>query len=157
MNFNQKNGKFLPLHGMTNTPTWKTWRLMKRKCYEKTFAAYPDYGAKGIIVCDRWLESFQNFFDDMGERPTGMTIDRIDSKKGYDVGNCRWATNKTQGENKSSTKWITFNGEKFCISDWASKIGITPQGLWLRIYKYHWTIEEALTLKPDQTQKRHKK
>lgn len=77
------------------TPTYGTWASMKRRCR-------PDghYGRKGITVCERWSKSFANFLSDMGERPDGTTIDRIDNARGYEPGNCRWATHEQQVANK---------------------------------------------------------
>lgn len=140
-----KDGKIKSTHEMTATPTWNSWRMMRRRCYEKTLFAYCFYGGKGISVCERWRESFENFLSDMGERPDGLTLDRIDSSGNYEPSNCRWSTAKVQGNNKSSTKFITFNGETLCVNDWANRLDMTVQSLWYRLYKYHWSIEDALT------------
>ena len=84
-------------HGMTGTPTWKIWMGMKGRCYQKSHNMYPDYGGSGITVCDRWLDSFENFLEDMGERPEGMSINRIRGAKIYSPETCEWATNSVQG------------------------------------------------------------
>jgi hypothetical protein len=85
---------------MSYTVTYRTWISMKRRCYYATHRDYQWYGARGIRVCDRWLESFENFFADMGERPRGMSIDRIDNDGDYKPGNCRWADAYTQNGNR---------------------------------------------------------
>lgn len=82
------------------TPTYVTWGAMRNRCHNPKHSAYERYGAKGIHVCDEWRYSYPTFLADMGERPKGMTLDRIDSSKGYTKSNCRWATSTEQYENK---------------------------------------------------------
>lgn len=82
-------------HGMSGTPIYCMWKNMRQRCKNKKHAAYFWYGKKGISVCDRW-EKFENFLEDMGERPEGMSIDRVDSNSDYKPSNCLWATRKQQ-------------------------------------------------------------
>lgn len=82
-----------------NSPTYNTWISMRRRCTEVNNKAYAAYGESGITVCSRWINSFENFYEDMGERPEGMTLDRIDGTKGYFPENCRWATYTLQAIN----------------------------------------------------------
>ena len=84
----------------SNTSTWRSWKSMKQRCYLKTMHSYKYYGGRGIKVCDRWLESFANFASDMGERPEGTTLDRIDSNGDYTPENCRWSDIHTQNTNR---------------------------------------------------------
>lgn len=81
-------------------PLYRVYNGMKTRCYNENHEGYYWYGAKGIKVCDRWLQSFWNFVEDMGERPKGTTLDRIKGNKGYEPGNCRWATPKEQAQNR---------------------------------------------------------
>jgi hypothetical protein len=93
------------VHGMKGTPEWKTWMGMKQRCFNPTSHRYPDYGARGITVCDRWLHDFGAFYSDMGPRPTAKhSIDRINNDGNYEPGNCRWATTVEQRANRRPIK-----------------------------------------------------
>lgn len=87
------------VHGQSRTPTWYTWSNMVARCTKDYKPEYPYYGARGITVCERWLE-FENFLADMGERPEGLTLDRIENDGNYEPGNCRWATKSEQARNR---------------------------------------------------------
>lgn len=90
-------------HGQTETPTYKSWEAMKRRCLNTNQPAYAKYGGRGITVCTKWLK-FENFLKDMGERPKGMTLDRINNDGNYEPANCRWASAETQARNKGVRK-----------------------------------------------------
>lgn len=109
---------------------------------------YRHYGARGITVDPRW-ENFQNFLADMGERPEGMTLDRIDPDKGYSLDNCRWADWDTQVINRRSTKhFATYEGRTQTLADWSKETGISYSTLRHRIANRGWSAERALTTPP---------
>lgn len=87
-------------HGMHGTSTWQSWISMRNRCYNKNQKGYADYGAKGVVVCERWRNSFVDFIVDMGKRPEGMTLDRINPFGNYEPSNCRWATPLMQSNNR---------------------------------------------------------
>lgn len=89
----------LNTHGLTNTPTYYTWRSMKHRCMKQDNHNYKGYGGRGIIICERWL-NFKNFLEDMGPKPEGMQIDRINNDGNYEPGNCRWVTPKENSNNR---------------------------------------------------------
>lgn len=129
--------------------TYKSWDAMLQRCLNPSSQSYKYYGARGITVCDRWNPSaggsFENFISDMGERQKGMSIDRIDTSKGYDPSNCRWATMKQQASNRSNTIMLTLGERTQSITEWAEETGIPYATLSHRIRVYGWTHERALT------------
>lgn len=129
-------------HGLSATPTFRIWCDMRRRCTNAKRRAFRRYGGRGIRVCDRWLK-FENFVEDMGLRPRGMSLDRIDNNGNYEPSNCRWATRKQQTLNSPTTRWIEFGGERLCLTDWARKLGMTESGLHFRLK--NWPMEKALT------------
>lgn len=106
-------------HGYSKTKLYGTWSDMKKRCYDKNTNNYHDYGGRGIVVCDRWLESFKNFLEDMGEKPgKEYSIDRIDVDGDYCLENCRWATVDVQNRNRRTNFFIEYKGERKCLTDW---------------------------------------
>jgi hypothetical protein len=110
-------------HGAVGTPTYETWQGMKARCLNPNTTAYKNYGGRGITLCQEWL-SFEQFIADMGERPDGHTLERIDNSKGYNKENCRWATYAEQNRNTRQNKFLTKNGKTMCMRDWAKETGI---------------------------------
>ena len=112
-------------NGMSKTPEYKAWYNMKDRCFNPNHKCYSDYGGRGIKICDRWKNSFQNFFLDMGSRPTAKhSLDRIDNNADYFPKNCRWATKAEQVNNKRNNKpLITIGNETWTIVQWANKMG----------------------------------
>lgn len=140
---NDKIAKAMTKHGKAATPEYKSWEGMKSRCNSPTNRAYQNYGARGITVCERWTK-FENFFADMGPRPHGTSIDRIDVNGNYEPSNCRWATNLEQRRNKRNNRKLTFNGESLCITEWAQRTGLKRRTIEARL-TYGWSVEDALT------------
>lgn len=142
-------GKLLKLYTHLNYPSeYISWCGMKKRCYQKTHDSYYRYGAKGIEVCDRWLESFENFIIDMGVKPTlKHTIDRIDNNKNYCKENCKWSTSAQQSQNKSSNHYLTYNNETKTISEWAQILKINRSTLYYKLYKKRLSLNEIVKTK----------
>jgi len=121
-----------------------TWRNMLSRCYNPKATGYQWYGGNGITVCDSWRNDFYSFLEDMGERPIGKSLDRINYQFGYTKDNCRWATYREQGNNTSANIFIEFNNQCHSISEWARRINIKTNTLQYRLYR-GWSIERALT------------
>jgi len=113
---------FKPTHGMAKTRIHKIWSGMIDRC-ESQYKDKQNYYDRGISVCERW-KIFENFYDDMGEAPIGMSIDRIDVNGNYSPENCRWASAKTQQNNRTNTRYLNINGEKVPLMEFADKIGV---------------------------------
>lgn len=122
----------------------KTWENMIARCYYPKHRSYWAYGAKGVTVCAQWRESFEQFVRDMGRRPVGCTIDRIDSSGDYTPENCRWATMAMQANNKRSNRLLTHDGQTMTVSQWAQHVGIKVPTLFARL-KLGWSVHRALT------------
>ena len=103
----------------SNIPTHESWRGMIERCKNPLHRQWAYYGGRGIKVCDRWAESFKAFREDMGERPSGTTIDRINNDQGYEPGNCRWATFRQQRLNQKRTRRLEAFGESKTIIEWS--------------------------------------
>ena len=130
-------------HGMTGHPLYRVWATMIMRCNNKNDASFHKYGARGITVCDRWRKSFSAFYADMGERPAGHSIERIDNDGPYSPENCRWATPKEQAANRRNEKPITHNGMTMSLRQWAIKVGIHRGTLLYRLRRM--TFEDAIT------------
>lgn len=129
---------------MASSPVHIVWKGMIARCTNRNDPKYADYGGRGIKVCKRWRR-FEYFYADMGDRPKGMTLDRVDNAKGYSPGNCRWATLKEQGNNRRSTLKIERKGEVKSLKEWCEFEGLPYKTVHRRININDWDLERALT------------
>lgn len=116
-------------HGMTringvSTPTYVSWQRMKNRCLNPAAIDYPRYGGRGIVICDRWLHSFENFLADMGLRPDGLQLDRIDNEGNYEPTNCRWISKRGNARNRSSNVLLTVDGVTKTATEWGEETGL---------------------------------
>lgn len=137
-------------NGEYNSPEYTAWANMITRCYNPKYNEFHRYGGRGIKVCERWLNDFNNFLEDMGPRPDlgcRVSLDRIDPDGDYCPENCRWATQKQQMRNYSCNRWLTdSDGETLCIKDMAAKHGIKRTTLQMRLDVYGWSLDDALSI-----------
>ncbi len=142
-------------HGLSSSPSYRIWSAMKTRCSNPNFVAYAEYGGRGISVCQRWDESFLNFLEDMGERPTPIhTVERNDTNGDYEPSNCRWATPAEQANNKRNNRRIEIEGEIRTLAQWANHVGINESSMRARLAK---GITGAQLLTPPSTQHKRRK
>jgi hypothetical protein len=131
-------------HGASTTQAYKGWAAMKDRCLNPNNTHYSDYGGRGITVCQRWVDSYENFLADMGPRQPGMTLDRHPDPNGnYEPGNCRWASRKQQQRNRRNTVMLTVDGVTKSLYDWCDELGLRVNTVVSRI-KRGWDHKRAL-------------
>lgn len=141
------NGRASVIHGMYGTPTYLSWQSMRARCLNPNAISYPRYGGRGITVDQRWA-GFEQFYADMGVRPDGTSLDRLDSNGPYNPSNCRWATAKEQARNKRTNRLLTYRGVTLAACEWAERAGINRNTLYARLRK-GWSVERALSTGAD--------
>lgn len=133
--------------GRRTSRTLKSYRHAKSRCMNPNDPKYPVYGGRGVTMCQRWVDSFEEFLADMGECPPGLTLDRIDVNGNYEPRNCRWATAATQVRNKTTNVFVEHQGETMILKDFAARIGVNYKSLHARIkYRGQTAHEAALSL-----------
>ncbi len=150
----QSCGCIKNIHNKSGSPVYVAWNNMIQRCYNKNSHNYYNYGKCGIIVCKRWHQ-FKNFYEDMGDKPDKLSLDRIKNELNYSCGhceeclqngwkfNCRWATQKIQARNMSTNRLIKYNGEIHCLQEWSEIINIPANTLAMRLDR--WSLEKAFT------------
>lgn len=135
-------------HGMSETVEYRTWAGIKKRRLNTRCADYPNYGGRGITVCDRWKNSFENFYEDMGPRPHDTTIDRVDFNGNYCPENCRWATQSEQYANRRRSSRcienLTYNGQSRTVTEWAVHLGWNNDTIIKRLRR-GWSVEDTLS------------
>lgn len=140
--FNSLNNK---KHGFRDTPTYVSWASMLNRCRNKKSPSYRNYGGRGITYCKTW-SNFENFLKDMGERPLGQSLDRIDVNGDYCLENCRWATPFEQARNRTNSKFVTMGKESKLLLEWCEEYKISEKTVRSRI-KRGWGVERAIKQK----------
>lgn len=125
------------------SPTYRSWHMMKQRALNPKDPNAHHYSGRGITVCKRWLK-FENFLADMGERPPGTCLDRIDNDKGYRPGNCRWVSQAEQTRNRRNNVFIEHKGRRQTVQEWSQELGIAFTTLRMRM-KAGWPVERILS------------
>lgn len=138
-------------HGKKHTRLYHIWTGIKQRCLNQNTKDYLRYGGRGISICEEWKDNFQAFYDwaIVHGYQDDLSIDRINNDKGYCPENCRWISNKAQANNRRANHQITHNGETHTITEWSEITGIERCTILWRL-KAGWSVEKALTLKPDK-------
>ena len=132
------------------TPEYNSWQKMIQRCANPEDPSYPNYGGRGIRVCDRWQSSFVAFLSDMGRRPSArMTLERKDTNGNYEPDNCCWATRREQNINQRRSIYLTLGGERLHLTEWAERLGVQPKTLRARL-RSGWCDERVLTTPVDK-------
>lgn len=139
-------------HGMEGSATYYSWDNMVQRCTNPRRKEFNSYGGRGITICDQWLNSFEAFLADMGERPIGYSLDRIDNSKGYEPGNCRWADRKIQQRNTRQNRILAIDGISLCVSAWAEQPGASKDATIRSRLRKGWTEREAVFGKEEKSE-----
>lgn len=135
----------LKTHGFGKTAEYSIWKGIKNRCLNPSTQGYRKYGARGITICDQWRDSFVEFLDHIGPRPSPFhSVDRIDNNRGYEPGNVRWATMVEQNRNRRDNVLLTFDGETMTMAEWADQVGISAKVIQIRLRSLGWDVERAL-------------
>lgn len=137
---NKTHGQSVPEH---RTAAYRSWECMKSRCRNPSDPSYKDYGARGVVYADDW-ESFDVFFKDMGERPRGKTLNRINNAQGYNKTNCEWATVKIQQRNKRNNRMVLFKEKEITLVELSEITGVPYQRLHERIVRRGWSVDDAI-------------
>lgn len=141
-------------HGRSGTPIYRVYYAMVQRCTDAKARSYPRYGGRGIRVCERWLESFDAFLADVGDRPSPLhEIERIDNDGHYEPGNVTWATRTQQQRNTSRNRVVEADGRRMTLVEWSEATGIERTVISARLDRLGWSTERAVS-EPVQSQRR---
>lgn len=124
------------------TPTYQSWQAMRQRCGNPNHTHYANYGGRGISFCPRW-NIYALFLKDMGERPDGASLDRIDNSLGYSKTNCQWSTRTTQNRNNAQNRTITFAGHTKCLGEWCELLNLNYARVYARLFRLNWSVTDA--------------
>lgn len=141
-------------HGMSGTATYRVWKSMRERCYSPAHKNYADYGGRGIGICERWAQDYRNFFADMGERPAGKTIERLDVNGNYNPDNCVWADATVQSRNRRSARIVNVQGRDMCVSEASELYGLCARTVGHRLSQ-GWDVMAALQTPVRRKASRH--
>jgi hypothetical protein len=133
-------------HGMKGTPEYTAWAAMKGRCSNPNYENYPNYGGRGITVCKEWDDSFEAFYADVGPRPEGHSLDRIDVNGNYEKNNVKWSCSEEQCNNRTNARYLTHDGRTQTIAQWSKETGVTYQTIHNRLER-GWSAANALSTK----------
>jgi hypothetical protein len=154
---NEITKKLFTIHGHNRknkrSRTYSSWNSMIQRCTNAKCKEYKNYGGRKIKICKRWLK-FENFLEDVGERPKGLTLDRIDNNDDYKPNNWKWSNKKEQNRNKRNSNILLFKNKNQYLVDLAKEYKINPGALWNRIYILGWSIDKALITPVKKLRKR---
>jgi hypothetical protein len=129
--------------GYKSIPEYRIWSSAKERCTNPSSARYKDYGGRGIVMCKKWLTSFENFYSDLGPRPSrSHTLDRKNNNKGYSKSNCRWATRSEQANNTRVNRMVVFNNKEQTLMEWSIELGFEYKVVGARL-RLGWSVQEA--------------
>lgn len=132
-------------HGKSQTKEYRCYAEIKKRCKPGSEARFPDYSGRGIRVCQRWLESFDNFLADMGAKPTEKySIERVDVNGNYEPSNCIWLLNTLQAQNTRKSRYLTYKGETKLLKFWADEVGLKARTLHSRVFRQGMSVQEAI-------------
>lgn len=130
-------------HGKSGSPIYAIWRSMMQRCYDKNSHAYSRYGGRGINVCNKW-QTFEGFYEDMGDKPKGKSLERLDNNGDYSPENVIWADIKQQNNNRRTNVFLEHNGKKQTMQQWCDELNLRIGTVWARINR-GWDVSRALT------------
>ena len=142
-----KGNKLLVTHNMSQTRQYNTWNHMMSRCYREKDCSYKYYGNRGISVVKKW-HTFIGFWEDMGNSYSNeLSLERVDVDKNYCKANCKWIPTNDQPKNKTTTIYVNYNGKKRRLKGVCDKLGIPYMRVYLRIFRYKWSVEKAINKK----------
>lgn len=133
----------LRTHGKRNAAIYAIWNNMMSRCHNPKDKAFSNYGGRGIAVCDEW-HTFEGFYADMGDKPEGMSMERIDNNGNYEPGNVEWKTAKEQANNRRSNVLLTYQGQTKNVQQWCDELGLNAKTVRRRLNVYGYSVEQAL-------------